>query len=308
MYNKYSLIIHGLPVFEDVEELAELLHINSSTLNMYVEKGEYYYKKCKIPKKSGGTREILQPTKEVKAIQSWILRNILDILIPSTVASAYIKGRKPNYHLRPHINNRYFFCVDLEDFFPSISFMKVFSLFIDIGYSKHASYILTKLSTCRNYLPQGAVTSPAISNFICIALDRRLFGYTSRRNIAYTRYADDMTFSSNNRNELNCSAKTIKRIIAGCEFKINNEKTRFIGPKKQCRIIGMVKNTGYPEFRIGMKKKRKMRSVIYHAIKKGDFIDSHYSSMNSINGWLSYLKSVDNESYNQIIEYIKKIS
>jgi RNA-directed DNA polymerase len=308
MNNKYSLIIHGLPVFDSIMELSELMHISFGRLLLYVNRGFCFYKRCYLEKKDHSFREILQPCKELKAIQAWILRNILDELVPSNVATAYIIGRTSLYHVRPHKNNRYFYCVDLEDFFPSITNQRVFSLFKDIGYSQNAAFILTKLTTCNHILPQGAVTSPAISNFVCLSMDRRLFGFTSRRNIAYTRYADDMTFSSNNRNELNKSVKTIKKIILDEDFCINSEKTRFVGPKQQCKIIGMVKNTSEPEFRIGMRKKREMRAVLYNAIIKNEFGEKKYKNMNSINGWLSYLRFVDKKGYEQMLIYKNKIS
>lgn len=307
MNHKYTLQIHGLPTFETVFDLAEQMHISHDDIILYVRRGFCFYKKVFLYKPSGGYREILQPCKELKSIQAWILRNILDKLTPSSVASAYIIGRKPQFHTKPHNNNRYFYLADIEDFFPSITNKMVYSLFLDIGYSGNAASILTKLTTCNGILPQGAVTSPAISNYVCLKLDKRLFGFTSSRNIAFTRYADDMTFSSNNRNELNLASKTIIRIIESEGFRINKKKTRFTGPRKQCRVIGLVKNTSEPEFRIGMKKKRKMKAIIYNAKIKHVFNDDKYKTMESIEGWLRYVKSVDIKSYIQIFDYIGKL-
>ena len=304
MINKYILQIHGLPYFNNSSELADLIHIDYSRMQLYVEKGFRFYKRCYIPKKNGSFREIYQPCKELKAIQAWILRNILDLLIPSNQASAYIKGRTIQYHLRPHNNFRYFYCIDIDDFFPSIKSNRVKKIFENIGYSSEAAYLLTVLTTYNGFLPQGGVTSPSLSNLICLSLDKRLYGLTSRRNITYTRYADDMVFSSNNRNELNKTSKTIKIIVKDEKFKLNDDKTRFLGPKKQCKITGLVKDTSNPEFRIGRKKKRIMRSIIFNAYVNGVFLDSKYKSINAINGWLSYLKSVDYKSYQQLLQYI----
>jgi len=307
MNHKYTLQIHGLPTFETVFDLAEQMHISYYDISLFVRRGFCFYKKIFLFKPGGGFREILQPCKELKSIQAWILRNILDKLTPSSVASAYIIGRKPLFHTKPHNNNRYFYLADIKDFFPSITNKMVYSLFLDVGYSGNAASILTKLTTCNGVLPQGAVTSPAISNYVCLKLDKRLFGFTSRRNIAYTRYADDMVFSSNNRNELNLASKTIKRIIENEGFNINKEKTRYSGPRKNCNVIGLVKNTSEPEFRIGMRKKRKMRAIIYNAIKNNVFNDDKYKSMKSIEGWISYVKSVDMKSYKQICDYMTKL-
>jgi hypothetical protein len=188
----------NLPVFSTIEELSSLLHIEVSLIKILSNFSYRYYRKYKIPKPNGEFREIKQPCKKLKAIQAWILRNILDTLNPSPNATAYIKKKKLLDNVTPHNNNRYFLCLDLEDFFPSISINRVAKVFSLIGYSGKAVHILANLCTCDNNLPQGAVTSPSLSNLIAAKLDRRILGYTSRKNITYTRYADDITLSANN--------------------------------------------------------------------------------------------------------------
>ena len=114
-----------------------------------------FYKRYKIDKSDGSKRLIMQPSSELKAIQAWILRNILEKLRPSRYATAYIKGLGLAANIKPHKNNRYFICLDLEEFFPSISFRRIMNLFSLIGYSSTAAYFLTNLTTCDNILPQG---------------------------------------------------------------------------------------------------------------------------------------------------------
>lgn len=292
----------NLPVFYDIEELASLIHISPSRLEILVHKSSRFYKRYSIPKRNGGDRHIFQPSSELKAIQAWILRNILDKLSPSDEATAFIRGKSLVENVKPHQNNRYFVCIDLEDFFPSIDIDKVYNLFQIIGYHKLAALILTSLCSCSYILPQGAVTSPSLSNLVTASLDRRLSGFSSRRNIVYTRYADDMTFSSNNRNVLNKSVEFFLKIIKSEGFEPNNEKLRVMGPRIKCTITGLVKNSSSPSFGIGKKKKRKMRAIMHNAVT-GRNVDPKYSSTESIEGWLNFLLSVDDLSYMQMKKY-----
>lgn len=292
----------GLPVFSNIEDLAGLIHLDPQRLRILVTHNSRFYKKYEIPKKTGGVRKIYQPAREIKVVQRWILHYILEKLSPSSAATAFIIGRGLINNVIPHAPNRYFVCIDLADFFPSILENRVFRIFRLIGYSQESAYILKSLCTCSGKLPQGGITSPALSNLIAGSLDRRLIGLTSRRNISYTRYADDITISSNNRNALFRSIPIIKEIIRSERFIVNESKTRVTGPRMRCRVTGLVKNSAAPQFGIGKDKKRKMRAIIFSLQKKG-VADSKYSSVASIEGWLAYCKSVDPISFGQLRKY-----
>ncbi len=225
----------GLPAFYGLLGLANLIHIDLGLLTVMAYRSERFYKTYNIPKRSGGERKISQPSKELKAIQAWILRNILDKLSPSEHATAYLSGKNLTDNVSPHNANRYFLSIDLEEFFPSIKRWRVKHIFKLIGYSTVNVEVLSNLCTYFDGLPQGGVTSPALSNLALLKLDRRLSGFTSRRNIVFTRYADDMTFSTNNRSVLINSYQTILLIIQSEGFEVNKKKIRFIGTRSQCR-------------------------------------------------------------------------
>ena len=106
--NSELLKLMNLPVFSDEKELASLIHIDLGLIRLLTRFSHRYYKKYKIPKSNGGYREIRQPRKDLKAIQAWILRNILDKLSPSSFATAYIKGKNISDNVGPHRNSRYF--------------------------------------------------------------------------------------------------------------------------------------------------------------------------------------------------------
>jgi RNA-directed DNA polymerase len=302
------LRILGLPVFSSMKELSSAIHIDLAHIKLfsrYSDSGYYYYEYT-IPKKSGGERIIRQPGRRLKAIQAWILRNILDKLQSSRHATAFQKRKCLKDNVTPHRYNRYFLCIDLEDFYHSIKTYRVKMLFELIGYPASAASVLGYLCTCKNALPQGGITSPSLSNLICGKLDKRLSSYTSRRNIVYTRYADDMTFSSNNPKKLQRAYPMLIKIIKTSNFQINYDKVRFFGPRRRCLITGLVKNSTETSFGIGRKKKRIMRAVMHNLlIKKGT--DSKYDNVLSIKGWLSYLNSVDTDSYKQMNAYYNRL-
>ncbi|MGA9054899.1 MAG: retron St85 family RNA-directed DNA polymerase [Terriglobia bacterium] len=292
----------GFPTFSTIEELSELIRIEASRLSILALRLERFYRTYRIRKQRGGWRQIHSPSHELKAVQAWILRNILDKLSTSSYATAYVKGRRLLDNVSPHVSNRYFLSVDVRNFFPSVGSLRVRRLFEALGYSRLASHKLRRLCSYFSGLPQGAVTSPALSNLICLRLDRRLAGLCSRRNIVFTRYADDITFSTNNRNALPRLLPTVYRILREEGFEPNQEKTRILGPRTQCLITGLVKNSSVPTFGIGKKKKTTMRAIMHNFLAHGT---SHpdYPSEASIEGWLEFLRNVDPASRDQMVRY-----
>lgn len=296
----------NLPPFSNEKELGFLIHLDPGLINIFCKGPFKYYKEYKIPKSKGGFRTIREPIEELKGIQAWILRNILDRLTPSPYATAYIKEKNISHNISPHLNNRYFICLDLEDFFPSISVRRVNKVFSLLGYCKRAARILARLCTCYLSLPQGAVTSPSLSNVIAAKLDRRIAGYTSRRNIIYTRYADDITLSSNNYRILCQALPRILNIIRSEHFKPNLEKLRVLGPRRRCSITGLVKNNSESKFGIGRRKKREMRAIMHHCLLNLSK-DEKYCDAQSIAGWLNFLKGVDKDSFEQMDYYWNRL-
>lgn len=284
--------------------MSELIHISQFLLLRVSKSSIIFYRPVSIPKRNGRFRKILIPKAEVKAIQSWILRMILDQIQPSQYATAYKPGATIRSNVAPHRYNRYFLLMDIKDFFPTITKVQTYYLFRDIGYNHEISKLLSNLCFCNYELPQGGVTSPSIANLVVYKLDRRIAGLCSRKGITYTRYADDITLSSNNRNILNNLESVFSDIIKDEGFSINKEKTRFIGPNRCCTITGLVKNTSIPTFGIGKKKKILMRSVLFNFIKNQRFISEKYTSENSIKGWLQYCKNVDKGAYLYLSRYI----
>ena len=163
----------------------------------------YYYPfEKKIYKRNGKIKvRNIEPTKGIlNEIQVRIKDNILTPLIETNELSKYlyggIKGKSNIKNAKVHQGKKFHFCTDLKDFFPSISNKRVYNMFIESGFSNKNANLLTKLTTINNHLPQGTPTSTHLSNLVFMNVDKELVDVCIEQNIVYTRFVDDLTFSS----------------------------------------------------------------------------------------------------------------
>ena len=206
------------------------------------------YRHFSIPKKSGGKRNIAAPSKGLSHILYYVNILLKAIYQPSDYAMGFVEGRSVVDNAIRHIGQNYVFNTDIENFFPSIEQPRVWKRFQlkPFNFKKPIANILAGLccikeknddGTVKYILPQGAPTSPLITNAICDTLDRRLSGLARRFNLHYSRYADDITFSSmhNVYKEDGDFRTELKRIIEGQNFKMNEAKTRLqkIGERQE---------------------------------------------------------------------------
>jgi hypothetical protein len=165
------------------------------------------------------------------------------------------------------------------------------------GYNGIVSGTLANLCTYDGYLPQGGICSPALSNLVCMSIDKRLIGLCDKRDITYTRYADDMTFSSNDKTLLKKIYPIIEKIIQGEGFILNKNKTRFLSPKSRKMITGVNINT--KEVKANGKLKRKVRAIIHKSIMTGN-----YEQNDKIIGLIAFINSIEGNYRSKIIKYI----
>lgn len=296
----------GLPLIDDTSSLSKLLNISSSTLFLLSNNAEKYYKRVEIPKSNGKKRILACPSYKIKAVQAYILREILNKIPIDKHATGYT-----NLNLREnaqrHQGNKYVLCMDIENFFPETKKSKIFGFFQSIGYNIQVTTFFTKICTYQGGLPQGGVTSPALSNILNIQLDGDIFEYCSKKGLTYSRYADDITISSNNKKVLNSSVAYIKQIIEKHDYKVNNDKTRILQPGMQRKITGLIYND-QNDIRIGTKKKKIIRAKIHH------YVSSHLNPEEKellyahLMGWMAFLYSVDRKTYAQLEKYWNKLS
>ena len=301
--NKYSntelLNQYNLPIFHNMEELASSMGLSKKIIYLFSLHSSKYYKKFKILKKNNKEREICAPNAKLKLVQKWLLINIFSKLVVSNQAMAFkkgINGIKLNASM--HNKNLYILQIDLVDFFTSIKQKQVFKLLRRKGYNGKISAIITSLCTYNGCLPQGGTTSPIISNLICNSLDKRLVGLCSKRDINYSRYADDMTFSSNEKSSLKRIVPIITDIIKQEGFAINKEKTRFSCPGSRKVITGV--NINSNELKAKKELKRQVRAMIHKSI-----MQQEYEQNDKIRGLVAYINSIEQNYKEKICNYIE---
>ncbi len=292
----------GLPVIQSLYDFSIYSHISKRTIYQLSIRSDYYYKIYQIPKKSGKLRTISQPSKKLKGLQSWILRNILDLIKVSNSCKGFEKKRSTFDNATPHIGASTILTIDLMDFFPSISSKYVYNIFKTIGYNSLISTVFTNICTYKSELPQGSPCSPKLANLATWNLDKRIQGYIGKRGLTYTRYADDLTFSGLHPTKVVKIIPTIKSIIESEGFRINNLKTRVAGITRRKVVTGLVVTD--EKVGIGKQKYKLLRSKIHHLTLSTE----NKKLLNEVKGWISYLNSVDKSRFTKATNYIKKLS
>lgn len=274
-YIAYSkkLFDNNLPIISSPKHFSLLVGIDHQYIcNMAYAEGRFY-RHFSIPKTNGKTRDIDEPLPDLKFVQTWILKNILEKCPVSDYAKAYLKGRTLKHNARFHRGQKVLVTMDIKDFFPSISICDVTTIFKNMGYYDDLSCFLAHLCCYNNVLPQGAPTSPYLSNLRMISLDYKISNYTSQKNIRYTRYADDMTFSGNfNPHFL---VNDISKIVFGEGFSINSKKTRVAKRNARQEVTGIIVNS---HMQISKEKRKKIRQQVYYIKKFG--LESHLEHIN----------------------------
>lgn len=301
----YTLQLFGLPTIRDIRELSGLIHLSPSLLYRLSKFHNEYYKVFSVPKKQGGVRIIMCPSRKMKAVQAWILRNILEKVSVSSHAMGFRKNTNIALNANQHIGNKYFACLDLEDFFPTITYAQVYNVFKTIGYGQFTAHILTAYCTYEGKLPQGAVTSPALSNIVCSRLDKRVAAYAGKLNVSYTRYADDICFSALSPQRLVLMVKALRKILVSEKFTINEKKTRFAGPARRRSVTGLVYDG--KGFGIGREQFKLLRAKV-HTICVKPLPDQERNDLeNHLCGWCNFLNDVDPKRLKQLRHFFNEV-
>lgn len=195
---------------------------------LYSAKGKAYYT-FEIPKKSGGARTISAPNRNLKYILKLINIALQCLYTPMPQAHGFIPGRSIVTNAANHIKKKYVYNIDLENFFPSVEFKRVWgvlSMLTQTKLHKEVARVIASLCCHDGVLPQGAPTSPTISNLICIRLDKQFYFLSKKMGFTYTRYADDITISSNKDIFTNDFKSLVEEMIQKESFELNMAKER----------------------------------------------------------------------------------
>ena len=219
-----NLFQRDLPVIFDRQHLSLLLGLDEQYINSVVYGAESHYRTFYIRKNSGGVRELSAPHYTLKYVQDWIYQNILKNIKVNYCAHGFRPKKSILTNAKVHVNNRFLLKIDMKDFFPSIDINKVVNIFRSLGYSNHVSFYLASICCVNGHLPQGAPTSPALSNIIARHMDNRILGLCKKMNYCYTRYADDIAISGGRIDSP--FVDHVKMIIVECGFEVNDSKVK----------------------------------------------------------------------------------
>lgn len=256
-----------------------------------------YYTQFEIPKKSGGVRTITAPAWCLKHLQRYLADLLSSCFEPEDCVHGFVKGRSVLTNAEWHVGKYYVLNIDLKDFFPSITEQMVSNGLHACGINRQVSDIIASICTWTDsheddlpvdVLPQGAPTSPILSNYACIIMDMRLEHLARRFGLTYTRYADDMTFSSYHSVYAKDSEfwKELRDIISQSGFIINEAKTRLLKRGSRQEVTGI---TVCEKPNVSRKWLKNLRAAIYHAEMYGYRSEKEYLS---VKGKLAYLKMV----------------
>jgi retron-type reverse transcriptase len=213
------------------------------------------YRKFSIPKKSGkAPRTIMAPCPTLKSILRFVNIILRAVFVPSPHATGFVKGRSVRDNAALHVGKNYVFNTDLKDFFPSVSQYRVKKclMYRPFNFTEEVANLVAGLCCVvdgvgkeyKGYLPQGSPCSPIITNIVCQVLDRKLAKLARKYNLTYSRYADDITFSSmHNIYQPDGEFLTeLRNIINEERFSINDEKTRLQKRGERQEVTGLVVN------------------------------------------------------------------
>jgi RNA-directed DNA polymerase len=261
-----------IPRIDSVSELSELLDVSCQHIDWLSANYASHYTIKAIRKRSGGIRIIESPKPFLKKAQQVVLKLILDAIPTHPSVHGFVKGRSAISFVEPHINKPFLLRMDLQDCFPSVHANRVWGLFRSLGYSVDVTQLLTAICTCystpsqlleamnggmkpteqnrilslhhRKHLPQGAPASPALLNLIAYRLDCRLAGLAEACNATYTRYADDLLFSGDEKFARTSESFTtsVGAIVLEEGFQLHYRKTRRMRKSTRQLAAGIVIN------------------------------------------------------------------
>lgn len=287
-----KLLAAGLPLLRTANDVARLLDVSLPTLRWLTYHRAtatlVHYHRFSFAKKSGGRRHISAPKPQLKRAQQWVFANILQRVADaehlSPAAHGFVATRNVVSNALPHVGRAVVVNLDLADFFPSISFVRVRGVFHSLGYSGAVSTVLALLCTepprvpvsvdgkrvhvamGARQLPQGACTSPALTNLLCRRLDVRLSGVARGLGFSYTRYADDLTFSSSNTTDVATLLWRVRSVVSDEGLTINEDKTRVMRRGSRQEVTGVVVNDRPAVARAEV---RTLRAILHRAQREG---------------------------------------
>jgi len=323
-------LANDLPEIGSAQELAKALGLTIPQLRWLafhrdVDRGTHY-DRWLIPKSNGKLRLISAPKPKLKAAQRWIARNITERLPVHGAAHGFLSGRSTLTNAAAHAGAAVLVKFDLRDFYPTITMPRVKGLLRKAGLNEQVATVLALLctesprdvlpvgnevqyvATGPRSLPQGAPTSPSITNALCLRLDLRLSGLAAFLGCTYTRYADDLTFSfstAEGASHIGRLKSGVARIVTDEGFALHTEKTRVLRSGRCQKVTGLVVNApsvAAPPARVPRAARRRLRAAIHNREQgrsRGD--------LDSLHGWAAYVFMTDPDNGRELLEQVAKL-
>lgn len=284
----------------------------------------------RIRKRSGGYRQISVPDAKLMAVQRWIAAHILSALPVHRASCAFAPESSIRRCAKQHCNARWLIKMDISGFFGSISEIQVYRIFLDAGYAPLVAFELTRLCTHApsgskrydriewqaprasrkiaayrqfniGYLPQGAPTSPMLSNLVMREIDKKITSLATQAGLTYTRYSDDITFSTRG-NFDRARALIIVRQVATClrsvGLTVNTRKTCIVPPGARKVVLGLLVDGAEPQ--LTRKFRDNLRQHLYYLGKVGPEAHRNARKFDTVSGMhrhirglIDYAKSID---------------
>lgn len=263
---------------------------------------EYFYKEIQIPHKSGKIRKINAPNDKLKSVQKEILKWFIEFFESEGLSTSFSHGFEKNKSIitnaKIHVNKKYVINLDLENFFNSFHFGRVRGyLSKNFNISIEEATVITNLICYNGVLPQGAPTSPIVANMICHYMDFKILKIAKKYKLNYTRYADDLTFSTNDKkmeSDFDNFISDIEKIVNASGFKINEKKTRIQFRTNIQKVTGLVVNEKINVSNQYYKITRAMANSLY---KTGKYnIDGKYGTINQLEGRFCFIDQLNFEN------------
>lgn len=285
-----------------LKRIGEDFFVSEADIGRIFSRGPYTYKQYVIPKRSGGLRTIAQPARETKYIQGWLIENLFYDLPVHSCAMAYKKGASIKKNALVHVANPYLVKFDFKDFFHSIKegdLVSHFSAYFGDDLTPDEIKLVARVS-CKKLkeggegcLSIGAPSSPILSNTLLYDFDRAVYAWCSERNISYTRYADDLTFSTNVKGQSSTIEPKIRELVKSecvVNLKFNIKKTTHLSKKSQRRVTGLV-ITNDQQLSLGRARKKEIKALIHrYSLARLDEV-----GLMKLQGLLGFAKDIEPE-------------
>ncbi|ATC87718.1 retron St85 family RNA-directed DNA polymerase [Pseudoalteromonas arctica] len=288
-------------LFSKLIDILPLVSASRSKIERFSLTAPNRYKVYSIPKRTSGRRIIAHPSKELKIYQRALLSSLEYLLDSHDSAYAYKKDRNIKANAKRHVRKKYLLKMDFNDFFNSITPDMLFTQFVkeEVIFSEAEKRLLknllfwnkTKSFDGKMVLSVGAPSSPSVSNFIMKEFDEFVYRYSKEKSIIYTRYADDLTFSTNKKDTLFDMPNFIKKVLGEVfehKLTINESKTIYTSMAHNRHVTG-VTLTNKSTLSIGREKKR-LISLLVHKYKINEIDESDF---NYLHGLLSFSHHIE---------------